>query len=264
LSSHPSPTAARRLIILPSYNSGSLLVPTAQAALAYSWPVWVILDGSTDHSVEEITGLEQKESSLRVIRLKENQGKGGACLVAMQEALAAGFSHALIMDSDGQHPADKIPEFMAISGRYPEAMILGEPIFGAEAPPERVKGRTIGNGFSHLETLWGGINDSLFGFRLYPLAPAVRIMEAIRTARRFDFDTELAVRLFWAGVRPINRPVPVFYPPRQQGGVTHFRYLRDNLLLVSTHTRLIVLLFPRLLRVWQLRKKWLSQPDISY
>lgn len=258
-----SPANDRRLIILPSYNSGSLLAPTARAALSYSWPVWVVLDGSTDVSVTEIQALSRENSSLKVIHLTENHGKGGACLIAMQEALAAGFSHALIMDSDGQHPADRIEEFMTLSHRAPEAMILGQPLFGSEAPAERVKGRTVGNWFAHLETLWGGINDSLFGFRLYPLEPAVKIMTAISTARRFDFDTELAVRLFWNGVRPINRPVPVFYPPRQEGGVTHFRYLRDNLLLVGTHTRLVLLLFPRLLRVWQLRQRWLSQPEIS-
>jgi glycosyltransferase involved in cell wall biosynthesis len=263
LSQIPLSHDERRLVILPSFNSGSLLVHTARAALAQSWPVWVVLDGSTDSSVAEIQQLALEQPTLKVLRLEENHGKGGACLIAMKEALGAGFTHALIMDSDGQHPAEKIPEFMNLSQRAPDAMILGEPVFGAEAPSERVNGRKVGNWFSHLETLWGGINDSLFGFRLYPLAPAVRIMESIKTARRFDFDTELAVRLFWAGVRPINRPVPVFYPPRQEGGVTHFRYLRDNLLLVGTHTRLIVLLFPRLVRVWQLRQRWLFQTEPS-
>ena len=121
-------------------------------------------------------------------------------------------------------------------------MVLGVPVFGPDAPPERVKGRRIGNWFANLETLWGGVHDSLFGFRVYPLKPAVRIMESIRTARRFDFDTELVVRLFWAGVRPINQPVPVHYPPRVAGGVTHFKYLRDNLLLAGTHTRLCLLM----------------------
>jgi hypothetical protein len=112
-----------------------------------------------------------------------------------------------------------------------------------------------------LETLWGGVRDSLFGFRLYPLEPAVRIMESIRTARRFDFDTELAVRLFWDGVRPVNRPVPVVYPSRASGGVTHFKYLRDNLLLAGTHTRLCLMLIPRLWKVWKLRTQWMGEKE---
>lgn len=249
-----------RLVILPSYNSGPLLAQTALSVLQAWQPVWVVLDGSTDESGEEIRRLAESHSGLKVLTLTENQGKGGAVLAAFHQAQTEGFTHALIMDADGQHPADRIDEFMELSRCHPDAMILGVPAFGPDAPPERVKGRRVGNWFANLETLWGGIDDSLFGFRLYPIEPSVKIMDRIRTARRFDFDTELAVRLFWAGVRPVNRSVAVTYPDQTAGGVTHFRYLRDNFLLVGTHTRLCFLLFPRLWRVWQLRTRWRSDP----
>jgi hypothetical protein len=101
----------------------------------------------------------------------------------------------------------------------------------------------------HLETLWAGIGDSLFGFRVYPIAPLVEIMEATRWMRRFDFDAEAAVRLCWRGVRPVNIAVPVRYLSAEEGGVSQFRYLRDNLLLTWMHTRLVLeLLF---LRAWR-------------
>jgi glycosyltransferase involved in cell wall biosynthesis len=247
-----------RLVVLPSYNSGPLLAQTARSVLEQWKPVWIVLDGSTDCSVTEANDLVLQHPALRLFTLKHNHGKGGATLVAMRAALEAGYSHALVVDADGQHPADRIGLFMEISAKHPEAMILGVPVFGPDAPAERVKGRRVGNWFANLETLWGGVEDSLFGFRLYPLKPAVRIMESIRTARRFDFDTELAVRLFWAGVRPINLPVPVHYPPGVAGGVSHFRYLRDNLLLAGTHTRLCLLMLLRLWPVWKLRKRWRS------
>jgi glycosyltransferase involved in cell wall biosynthesis len=264
LTSDSLPPDVSRLVILPSYNSGRLLRETALAVLAVWSPVWVILDGTTDSSGKEIKELAAKHTDLRVLHLPKNVGKGGAVLAAMQEASAAGFTHTLIMDADGQHPTEAIAPFMALSQKYPEAMILGVPVFGEDAPAERVHGRRIGNAFANFETLGGGILDSLFGFRLYPIAPALAILTTIRTARRFDFDTELAVRLFWQGVRPINRPVPVHYPSQTTGGITHFRYLRDNLLLVGTHTRLCLLLLPRLMRVWKLRKKWLSLSDTSW
>lgn len=249
------------LVILPSFNSGRLLVETARTVLAVWSPVWVVLDGSTDESVAEIQLLAQEQSGLNVLHLPSNGGKGTAVLAAMEAAAAAGFTHGLVMDADGQHPPDQVQPFMTRSKESPEAMLLGVPIFGPDAPAERVCGRRVGNGFTHFETLGGGIEDSLFGFRLYPLAPAIAIMNAISTARRFDFDTELAVRMFWRGVRPINRPVAVRYPAPTTGGVTHFRYLRDNLLLVGTHTRLCLLLLPRLWQVWKLRKQWHSRPD---
>ena len=244
------------LVIIPSYNSGLLLAKTIRDVLEEWKPVWIVLDGSTDSSVAEAHELSCQRPQLRLFALERNLGKGGATLVAMRAALRAGYSHALIIDADGQHPAERIASFMEISIRHPAAMVLGVPVFGPDAPPERVSGRRIGNWFANLETLWGGVQDSLFGFRLYPLSPAVRIMESIRTGRRFDFDTELVVRLFWAGVRPINQPVPVHYPARIAGGVTHFKYFRDNLLLAGTHTRLCLLMLMRLGTIWTLRKRW--------
>lgn len=56
--------------------------------------------------------------------------------------------------------------------------------------------------------------------------------------RGFDFDPEAAVRLCWAGVRPIRLAAPVRYFRPNEGGVSHFRYLRDNILLIAMHLRL--------------------------
>lgn len=252
-----------QLVLLPSYNSGSLLALTAAEVLDQWSHVWVVLDGSTDGSVEEIHALASKHTRLRIVHLRPNGGKGAAVLHAMRLAKQEGFHHVLVMDADGQHPAFQVPEFMELSTKCPGAMILGVPVFGADAPSERVYGRRVGNFFAELETLWGGVRDSLFGFRLYPIEKSLEVMSQTVHGRRFDFDTELAVRLFWAGVQPINRPVPVFYPPPKEGGVSHFAYMRDNLLLVKTHIRLCLLMLPQLLRVWKLRQKWKTLNGLS-
>ena len=126
------------------------------------------------------------------------------------------------MDSDGQHPADRIPLFMQASMLAPRAMILGRPVFDASAPNLRVKGRKISNAWVHIETLRAGIGDSLFGFRVYPMAELERVMRRQPWMRRFDFDVEVVVRLSWRGVRPINLPAPVRYFRPEEGGVSHF------------------------------------------
>ncbi|HEY8856819.1 MAG TPA: glycosyltransferase family 2 protein, partial [Rugosibacter sp.] len=148
--------------------------------------------------------------------------------------------HVLTMDSDGQHPAECIPAFMAESARQPAAMILGVPVFDASAPSLRVQGRRISNAWANLETLWAGIGDSLFGFRVYPVEPLRRVMRYQPWMRHFDFDPEAVVRLCWRGIRPINLPAPVRYYRAEEGGVSHFRYLRDNLLLTWMHMRLFI------------------------
>lgn len=228
------------LVLIPSYNPGPRVLETVRAARARWTPVWVVVDGSTDGTAEPLRALAAADAGLRVIVLPENRGKGAAVLAGLAEAAAAGFTHALTMDSDGQHPAELIPAFMAASAADPDAMVLGKPVFGPEAPALRVKGRKVSNGWANLETLWMGVGDSLYGFRVYPIAPLARIMRRNRFMRRFDFDPEAVVRLCWAGVRPLNLDAPVRYLSAAEGGVSHFRYLRDNLLLTWMHTRLFI------------------------
>jgi hypothetical protein len=144
------------------------------------------------------------------------------------------------MDSDGQHPADCIPAFMAASNASPAALVLGDPVFDASAPSVRVKGRKISNWWANLETLWWGIHDSLFGFRVYPIEALLREMQRHLWMRRFDFDVEAAVRLCWRGLPVINIRAPVRYFRPDEGGVSHFRYGRDNALLTWMHTRLFL------------------------
>lgn len=228
------------LVLIPSYNPGPKVLDTVRAARAQWWPVWVVVDGSTDGTTQQLTALALLDPGLRVLVLPSNQGKGAAVLHGLTQAAEAGFTHALTMDSDGQHPADLIPHFMHSSQAAPHAMVLGKPVFDASAPALRVRGRKVSNWWANLETLWAGIGDSLYGFRVYPIVPLIRVMRGQRWMRRFDFDPEAAVRLCWAGVPPQNIDAPVKYLEAAEGGVSHFNYLRDNALLAWMHTRLMV------------------------
>lgn len=249
-----STASTTHLVLIPSYNPGRNVIATVRAARAQWNPVWVVVDGSTDGSAGWLQDLAQGDPGLHVIVLPVNQGKGAAVLHGIEQARGRGFTHALTMDSDGQHPADLIPAFMAASTERPAAMVLGKPVFGPEAPALRVNGRKVSNGWANLETLWAGIGDSLYGFRVYPIAPLIRVMRGQRFMRRFDFDPEAVVRLCWAGVPPVNLDAPVRYLSADEGGVSHFRYLRDNTLLTWMHTRLFIGFVLRLpLLAW---RKW--------
>jgi len=247
-----SPASATHCVIIPSYNSGPLLDSTLRATLAHWAPIFLVVDGSTDDSDRCADILRDEGAPLEVLRLEKNQGKGGAVLAALKLADAKGLTHAIIFDSDGQHEAPDIPRMIALSKKHPEAMILGVPIFAKDAPALRVKGRCVGNWWTNFETLWGGIEDSLFGFRLYPVAEAIAVLDSIREGRRFDFETQLAVRLYWRGVPALSFPSKVTYPLKTSGGVSHFKYLRDNVLLFWTHFKLsldAVCLLPQLVRL---------------
>lgn len=250
------PASPTHLVLVPSFNTGPRLASTVADALAV-WPdVWVVIDGSTDGSASSLDALAATQPGLRVLHRERNGGKGAAVAAGVTAARAAGFTHALVLDADGQHPIDHIATFMAASRQEPAAMILGQPIFGPEAPLERLLARKLSIGLTHLETLGPVVRDPLFGFRIYPLEPLERALAATRAARGYDFDPEVVVRLFWAGVPAVNLPAPCRYLSQAEGGISHFNYLRDNVKMVWLHLRLLSeLLAWRWFRVWRIRRR---------
>lgn len=237
LSNTPSNT---HLVLIPSYNTGAQVYTTVRAARERWNPVWVVVDGSRDGTAEGLLAMANSDPGLRVHVLPQNSGKGAAVLHGLQAAAAAGFTHALTMDADGQHPAALIPAFMQASLARPDTMVLGRPVFDASAPLLRVRGRRVSNWWTNLETLGAGVADSLYGFRVYPIAALAAVMQRQPWMRRFDFDTEAVVRLAWRGIKPVNLDAPVRYLSAEEGGVSHFRYGRDNVLLTWMHLRLMV------------------------
>src|SRR4051794_30102411 len=110
------PASSRsHLVLIPSYNTGPKVLETVHEARRFWQPVWVVVDGSTDGTAEALQALAEKDPGLKVYVLPRNHGRGGAVLHGLREAAAAGFTHVLTMDADGQHPAEKIEEFMATS-----------------------------------------------------------------------------------------------------------------------------------------------------
>ena len=262
-------TSTTHLVVIPSYNTGARVVDTARAAAEIWDPVWVVIDGSTDRSEEMLNELARELENLRILSIPQNSGKGSAVLLGAQKAAGLGFTHVLAMDADGQHPANQIKRFIELSIANPGALILGKPQFEDNAPRIRVHGRKLCNFWVNLETLWSGIHDSLFGLRIYPIADLRAVMEGKRFSRRFDFDPEVAVRMCWRGLPTINIPCPVRYFSAEEGGISQFRYLRDNKLLVLMHCRLLagfLLRLPLLAlrRIGILRKRDKGQsPDNS-
>ncbi|GHB90765.1 glycosyltransferase family 2 protein [Cerasicoccus arenae] len=251
--------SSTHILVIPSYNTGRILERTIAEAIAVWQPVWLFIDGSTDDAHETFLANPDRWPGLTVFVSRENRGKGATALWAADEAIRAGFTHMLLMDADGQHPADRVADFMAASIAQPEATIMGQPDFGPDAPWIRLAGRQLSIALTQLETLWGGIADPLFGFRIYPVEPLRRAFARTDSGRRYDFDPEAAVRLFWAGVRPIKRRAAVRYVPRDEGGVSHFHYLRDNVTMVCLHGRLLPAFLLRCFRVVQLSRRFRRQ-----
>jgi hypothetical protein len=171
-------------------------------------------------------------------------------------ALAAGFTHALQVDADGQHNIDDVPRLLSAARAHPTALVSGQPVYDASVPRGRLYGRYVTHVWVWINTLSLNIKDSMCGLRVYPLARTCQIWQRTRIGRRMDFDIEIMVRMAWAGVNVISIPTHVTYPA---DGVSHFAVLRDNVLISGMHARLFLgmlirlplLLGRKVMRGWQ-------------
>ena len=227
------------VVLIPSYNTGRILASVVREALGRHDHVWVLVDGSTDGSADPLRTWSSEFPGFRLIEFSENRGKGATLLEGARLAVEAGFTHGISMDSDGQHPADYLPNLVAWAERESDALIMGRPVFDESVPLVRLMGRQLTLAMTDYESAGYGLGDTLYGFRVYPLEPLLQAFEQTRCARGYDFDPEIAVRLFWLGIRPVQVSIPVRYLSAEAGGVSHFHYLRDNVKLTLLHFRLV-------------------------
>ena len=231
--------------LIPTYDNPRTVRAVVERVRVYVQDVVVVDDGSGPEGRAAVEGLAS-EGLAQVTRRPQNGGKGAAVKAGFVFAHGLGYTHALQVDADGQHMLEDIPRFLAAARARPEALVLGAPSYDHTAPRGRLIGRKITLFWTDIEVGRGVITDPMCGFRVYPLSAAVA---APRTGDRMDFDIEIAVRLAWMGVPIINLPTAVRYLAREEGGVSHFHLLRDNLRIAWMHTRLATtaLLWRRLL-----------------
>lgn len=242
-----SPTTFRVCVIVPVYDHEAALPRLVRALRATGLTCWLVDDGSHAPCAEAVQALCARNAQwLRCLRLEHNQGKGAAVFAGLRAARAAGFTHAVQIDADLQHDPSRIGDFVAAAQRQPAAVINGVPQYDASVPKVRLHGRQITTVLVWLHTLSRQIADAMCGFRLYPIAPAIALDDRVQIGRRMDFDTDIIVRLFWAGTPVVNLPTPVTYPA---DGVSHFRMLRDNVRMTSLHFRLFAGMLMRLPRL---------------
>jgi glycosyltransferase involved in cell wall biosynthesis len=226
--------AFRPVAVIPVYNHGEAIGGVVARVRDGGLRCVLVDDGSSAPCAAVLDALA-RSPDVMLVRLPHNQGKGGAMMAGLRAAAAAGYTHALQIDADGQHDAGDIPAFLERARQSPSAVICGTPVYDESIPKVRYYGRYASHLWMWLCSLSFAIRDSMCGFRIYPLASVVPLLDSARLGRRMDFDPEVLVRLHWRGVEMVNVPTRVTYPP---DGVSHFRYGFDNLLIVAMYARL--------------------------
>ncbi|HEX7381446.1 MAG TPA: glycosyltransferase family 2 protein [Nevskiaceae bacterium] len=227
----------RPCIVIPYFRHEGAIGGLLARLRPHGVPCWIVDDGSGGASAAAVRGLAETQPDwLHLLVLPENRGKGAAVHAGFTAAAAAGRTHALQIDADGQHDAADVPRLLAVAATTPDAVIAGVPIYDQTIPAVRYYGRRLTHWLVWLQTGSRDLRDTMCGFRVYPLASTLRVWARTPVGARMDFDTEILVRLYWAGLQVFNVPTRVTYPA---DGVSHYRYMRDNLRMIWLHCRLL-------------------------
>ena len=230
--------------VIPVYNHPHYLEALVSHLAQFQLPAILVNDGSEKDCTDLLRRLAQEnESWIHLVEHEQNKGKGEAVITGLRKAFALGFTHALQLDSDGQHDWNDVQHFLDASQANPQAMVIGQPIFDASVPKKRLYGRYATHIWVWINSLSLDIKDSMCGFRVYPLESTIQLLDKASFQPRMGFDTEILVRLKWENVPFINVPTKVIYP---EDGISHFNALRDNIGLTKAHSRLFAGMLIRL------------------
>jgi glycosyltransferase involved in cell wall biosynthesis len=206
-------------VIIPTYNNHQTIEQVVNDVMEYTDQVVVVNDGSTDNTEEILSKFNQVD----IVGYPNNKGKGYALRKGFRFAWDKGYEYAITIDSDGQHFASDLPNFVKAIDENPNAIIIGNRNMNQEGVPGK---SSFGNRFSNFwfkfET---GIKipDTQSGYRLYPLKP---LSKMIFFTRKYEFEIEVIVRAAWKGVDVTDVPIQIYYAPKETR-VSHFRPFRD-------------------------------------
>lgn len=234
-------------LVIPVYNHKNAIESVVKQLKIFGLHCFLINDGSSSECSNSLQKITLQEGEwVTLFERKENGGKGAAVIDGFRLAIDSGFSHAIQVDSDGQHKLEDVKRFLEASKKSPDALIVGQPLFDKSVPKKRLYGRQLTNLWIWINTLSFSITDGMCGFRCYPLVAVDELLKSTSIGQRMDFDIDIVVRLYWQGVEIINLPTAVQYPI---DGVSHFKMVQDNILISRVHAQLffgMLLRFPKL------------------
>ncbi|OXB02758.1 DUF2062 domain-containing protein [Flavobacterium pectinovorum] len=217
-------------VIVPTYNNQKTLKKVLDSILDFTQNIIIVNDGSTDETSEIL----KQYSQFTQIHHPKNIGKGRALRNGFRKAIEMHFEYAITIDSDGQHFASDIPNFIAEIQKEPNSLLIGSRNMTQENVPKK---SSFGNKFSNFwfqfET---GIKleDTQSGFRLYPL----KLIPKQFYTNKFEFEIEVIVRSAWKGIVVKNIPIQILYDPAER--VSHFRPFKDFTRISILNTVLVL------------------------
>jgi glycosyltransferase involved in cell wall biosynthesis len=202
--------------VLPALDEARAIGTVILSLRPHVDAVLVVDDGSTDDTSEEA-----ERAGATVIRHARNRGKGCALRTALTWVLDRSYTHVLLMDADGQHTAADVPAMIAAGADDAVDLVVGERVFSRrDMPGPRYYANLIGS-WALSKFIGVSVADTQSGFRLIR-CDALRGLGL--TARGYEIETEMLIRLTRRGARLRRVPVRTVYG----AGSSKLRPVRDT------------------------------------
>ncbi len=216
-------------IIIPAYNEAERIPKTLLDIdkrlehVEYSYEILVVNDGSSDNTADIVRKMTKAVRNLKLIDLKDNQGKGGT---VRQGMLLASGRIRLFTDADNSTSIDQFSSMMPFFKQGFEVVIGSRAIKGAKLDPaepiyKQIPGK-LGNLFIQLIIL-PGIWDTQCGFKAFTEEAAEKIFNIARIPG-WGFDVEILSLAKHIGYK--IKEIPVHWTNDLRSHVTASAYLK--------------------------------------
>jgi glycosyltransferase involved in cell wall biosynthesis len=202
--------------LIPAYNEAATIADVVRGVRPFVSRVLVVDDGSSDG-----TGDEAREAGAEVVTHAGNLGKGHAVRTGLARLLSGETTHVLMLDGDMQHLPGEAPRLVDAARETGADVVIGQRQFDpAGMPASRYHTNRIGS--RALSSFVGvAVDDTQCGFRLFR-ADILRKMRL--SARGYDIETEMLIKLRRLGGRVTSVPVSAVYGGRR----SKLRPIRDT------------------------------------
>jgi hypothetical protein len=207
----------RILVVVPALNEERSVGPLVAdiraegAKLGVEVAAVVIDDGSTDH-----TAAVAEAAGARVVQLPKNLGIGGAVQTGLRLAWREGFSCAVQIDGDGQHPPSELGKLIPLLNETPPPDLIIGTRYGEDRQGfQSTLLRRLGSGWLRwvLRTVAGvRSTDPTSGYRVY----GPRALALFERTYPYDYPEPESLAMARAAGLSI-REVPVVMRPRVAG-----------------------------------------------
>jgi len=189
--------------VIPCFNEAGHIAAVVAGVQRHLPNVVVVDDGSTDDTADQA-----KAAGADVVRFSKNSGKGSALRAGWQRAAEHGFHWVLMLDGDGQHAPDDIPNFFVCAEKSDATLVIGNRMKNCRAMPwlRRQANRWMSRRLSRLTG--ERLPDSQCGFRLACLDTLLRLP---RPVDRFEIESEVLVAFLAAGQKAGFVPIQTIY-----------------------------------------------------